>query len=283
MIDEFAKDANIEKETVLKLRNALRYSTDRTGFSWNDKQAVFNELPKNLRYQVAMAMHKGAAKYLSFFKKKDMVLISAVIPFLNPIFIKGGDLVYKLDEYADEIYFIVKGRVSLLYSTEEIILKALQRGAHFGDIETIQKIPRKYPVKAERDSELLILNKSILQLIMYEFPIIWDTMVHDAREKDETYEKCGIEIKLIRKLKINGEIDDLHPEELKKIIELKCTKYSLARQNSISKEPTMNDLMEILKEVKSKLINLEKTTAELQRALIDHHIPIPNTELAEQT
>jgi hypothetical protein len=44
------------------LRHALRYSIEQSGFSWRDKQSIFNELPKVLRYEMALAMHHGVIK-----------------------------------------------------------------------------------------------------------------------------------------------------------------------------------------------------------------------------
>lgn len=161
VIDEFSKEAKLSKDIKHRLRHALRYSTEKTGFSWNDKQSIFNELPKILKYEVAMAMHHGAAKDIKFFEDKDQVLIASVVPFLNPMFTKRGEYVYDKGEYADEIYFVVKGRVSLVFGKEESLIKSLQRGSYFGEIEVIHKIPRKYPVKAVRDSELLIMNKAV--------------------------------------------------------------------------------------------------------------------------
>lgn len=161
VIDEFSKEAKLSKEIKHRLRHALTYSTEKTGFSWNDKQSIFNELPKILKYEVAMAMHQGAAKDIKFFEDKDQVLIASVVPFLNPIFIKRGDYVYSKAEYADEIYFVVKGRVSIVFGKEELCIKSFQRGSYFGEIEVIHKIPRRYSVKAIRDSELLVMKKAV--------------------------------------------------------------------------------------------------------------------------
>jgi hypothetical protein len=44
---------------------------ERSGYSWSDKQNIFNELPKVLKYEVALAMHHGAAKEIGFFSTKD--------------------------------------------------------------------------------------------------------------------------------------------------------------------------------------------------------------------
>jgi hypothetical protein len=56
-IDEFARDAKLDRELVVRLRYALQYSTEKAGFSWDDKRELFDELPRDLRYEVACAMH----------------------------------------------------------------------------------------------------------------------------------------------------------------------------------------------------------------------------------
>jgi hypothetical protein len=115
LIDEFAKESQLHKDLKLKLRHALQYSTDKTGFSWTDKQHIFNELPKGLRYEVAMAMHHGAARKIPFFKGRDNVFVSTIIPFLQHQFCNKDEFVYEEGEYADEMYFIQKGRVNFVY------------------------------------------------------------------------------------------------------------------------------------------------------------------------
>jgi hypothetical protein len=60
------------------------YSAEKTGFSWADKLDLYNELPKNLRYEVSCIMHKGAARKLAFFRGKDKAFVSFVIPLLLP-------------------------------------------------------------------------------------------------------------------------------------------------------------------------------------------------------
>jgi CRP-like cAMP-binding protein len=48
--------------------------------------------------------------------------------------------VYKEGEYADEIYFIHRGRINLVHEVDEkiYVYKAIQRGSYFGDIEIIK-------------------------------------------------------------------------------------------------------------------------------------------------
>ena len=57
IIDEFAKEAKLSNDLKVQLRHAVQYSTEKTGFTWSDKLNIFNELPKELRYEAAIAMH----------------------------------------------------------------------------------------------------------------------------------------------------------------------------------------------------------------------------------
>ena len=67
------------------------------------------------------------------------------------------------------MYFLVEGRVNLVFGENDLVFKYLQRGAYFGDIEVIQQIPRKYTVKAVEDLELLVLNRNLWNIIQNDF------------------------------------------------------------------------------------------------------------------
>lgn len=195
IIEEFSREAKLEKDLKMRLRYALQYSTEKTGFSWADKQNIFNELPRALRYEVALAMHGGAAKTLPFFKGKDPVFISAIIPFLQPQLVEAGEMVYQEDEYADEIYFIQKGRVNYVYGENKLCYKSLQKGTYFGEIEVIRQIPRKYSIQSVVDTDLLIMNKSLMVLIITDFPIIAQEMTDISDMRDKVNDKAKYDMK----------------------------------------------------------------------------------------
>jgi CRP-like cAMP-binding protein len=60
------------------------------------------------------------------------------------MFVNRNEVVYKEDEYADEIYFIVRGRINYVATEENYDYKSLNRGGYFGDIEVMKRMPRKY-------------------------------------------------------------------------------------------------------------------------------------------
>ena len=187
-IDEFASEAKLDKSLRYRLRHALRYSIEQTGFSSSDKRSIFNELPRQLKYEVALAMHRGAAKNIPFFSEQDQVFVASIVPFLNSQYVQKMHVIYKEKEYADEIYFIVEGRCVLMIN-EKHVIKKLQRGSYFGEIEVIQQIPRKFTVSAATDVELLTMNKRILYVIKSDFPAVYEEMKEVAATRNHLNEK----------------------------------------------------------------------------------------------
>lgn len=273
IIDEFVKEAKLTKKLKSKIRYALKYSTEKTGFSWEDKLTIFNELPKRLKYEVSMAMHHGAARNISFFSKKDEVVISAIVPFLKPIFVAFNDLVYSKNQYSEEIYFIVRGKVAYFFGDNNFELTQILKGCYFGDIEVVLQIPRKYSAKASKDSELLIMNKELIAEITQEYPKIWDEIKNFALKKNEIYE-----IEIIKRLesdfiKKKASITSMDPNKLNFSISKrlkKMEKYdklnrksgSVARTHKLSLE----DLFEKLESMCSTISSLEKEVDSIRNA-----------------
>ena len=45
------------------------------GFNWAEKYALFLEIPKHLRFEVAQNLHAGAARRIGFFKGRDPMFV----------------------------------------------------------------------------------------------------------------------------------------------------------------------------------------------------------------
>jgi hypothetical protein len=60
----------------------LTYSSEKTGSSLADKYEIFEELPKNLRYEVVLLMHNKAATRIKLFQNKDALFVISIVPFL---------------------------------------------------------------------------------------------------------------------------------------------------------------------------------------------------------
>jgi len=72
---------------------------------------------------------------------------------------KSEDLIYKKGEYADEMYFIIKGRVGYVCEEDNQVFKTISMGSYFGDVELIKKCDRKNTLKAILSCDLLTMNR----------------------------------------------------------------------------------------------------------------------------
>jgi CRP-like cAMP-binding protein len=242
IVDEFAKESHLSKAIQKRLRSALRYSTDKQGFSWADKIGIFNELPRKLRYEVALVMHKGAVKNFPFFANKDPVFISSTVPFLQSIMIPEGEFIFKEGEYADEIYFLVRGRAALVTADGKVPYKSLQANSYFGEIEMIKQVPRRYSSMALVECDLLTLSRQMVNLIKEEFPGIWTEMVEVAEHRDKLNAHTKRALRHLQMLKRTGQIEGMNQEQIKESVDA----YAKASEPFEVEEPNEEKELESL-------------------------------------
>jgi len=254
VVDEFARQSHLSKDIQKKLRNALRYSTEKQGFSWSDKINIFNELPRNLRYEVSLAMHKGAARTLPFFANKDPVFISSVVPFLQSVMIPEGEYIFKETEYADEVYFLIKGRAALVAGNDKIPYKSLQANSYFGEIEVIKQIPRKYSAMALVDCDFLTLSRQMTVVIKEEFPVVWNEMIQVAEERDKLNYQTKRALKQMQKLKMTGEIEGMSQEAIRESVEA-YAKYKQEKATSEDQDTeALDNLNNFIQMIESQML-----------------------------
>ena len=108
-LNEFCKDAKIDKELRHKLRKALEYTSRKNKFSWIDKQKIFIELPPHLKSEVAMKMYDGVIENIQFFKDKDSTFIALIVPMLQALKTNPHEYIYKKGDHpnASMIYIYI--------------------------------------------------------------------------------------------------------------------------------------------------------------------------------
>lgn len=221
-IDEFCSEADINKDLQSKLRKALKFSTEKQGGSWGQKEIILSELPRGLKYELAMNMFQGAAKKIRFFESHEQALVASVVPLLQPIFISANDIVYKEGEIADEIYFIGKGRVTYCYGNENNTVAWIHCGNYFGDIEVVMNTSRIFKAVAIHDCELFIMNRDLIEMLIETFHNVWEGLCKEALGKFKLYQKTKIRLEEMQKLRVSGRLSKINFNEFKKLIEEKC-------------------------------------------------------------
>ena len=72
----------------------------------------------------------------------DPVFVCAVALYLVPTFVCENEYIYQERDYAEEVYFVINGRVSYVFGMKSVVYKNIQPGAYFGEVEIIRKTRR---------------------------------------------------------------------------------------------------------------------------------------------
>jgi CRP-like cAMP-binding protein len=168
---------------------------------------MFDSLPKKLRYEVSMAMYEGAAAKIPFFQGRSPEFISTIIPYLRYMYLDTGDCVYRQGDDSDELYVILRGRVTFVIGRESMVFKRMLEGAYFGDVEVILRSKRLCTCCMEYDGELLVMPKPMLKFVAIEFPEVFQEMEKLARERKQRIIEGMDEVEeALRKLQEESEI-----------------------------------------------------------------------------
>ncbi|OMJ85032.1 hypothetical protein SteCoe_13754 [Stentor coeruleus] len=171
-LNEFANATKLPESIKKKIKTHITHNHEENVYSWFDKDALLKELPSSLRREISIHMHKKIVDQISFFQDKDPQFISYVVPKLKNVHMQAGEILCKEGDYAEEIFFLVKGRVNLKTSTG-IVFKSYLQGSYFGEVEILHGKPRQHTMQiASRYAEFLVISKRDFLNILKEFPNI---------------------------------------------------------------------------------------------------------------
>lgn len=71
IIEQFANDSKLSKNLKIKIKEALEYNCKKTNFLWFKKHKIIDELPNDLKHELATQLHNGCTKKLFFFWEKS--------------------------------------------------------------------------------------------------------------------------------------------------------------------------------------------------------------------
>jgi len=209
-IHEFATETGISKDTKIKIRKAVQENAVKRGLVWSDKHALFSELPKNLRFEVATSMYKGIYSLFPLFKERDSAFVSHVMTKLRPIKCRNEEFLYKENDFADEVYFISEGRVNLVTPESLIVYKSLLRGSYLGEVEIVLLRPRQNTAQCFGDCQLLILSRVDFREMMKTFPTEAKTIIKIAKERSKKNTEAYREtVRLLELKRVKGSLKDL--------------------------------------------------------------------------
>ena len=113
-VNQFGKETKLPSALRRRLRKVLEYNSNKVGFNIEQQREIFEELPLKLKCEIAMIMHHGAIKSMSFFHNKDPTFIVDFVILLKPLQVQQSEVLWNEGDPPSEVYFIINGKVDFL-------------------------------------------------------------------------------------------------------------------------------------------------------------------------
>ena len=101
-MNDFCDEMKIDNKLKERLKKTLEYNSQKNSFLWADKSNVFNDLPINLRYEIAMNVHQKVMSEILFFREcDDKYFVVRTLPLLKPLMVKEKELLWTVGANPD--------------------------------------------------------------------------------------------------------------------------------------------------------------------------------------
>ena len=97
-------------------------------------------------------------------------------------YVEAREKVYMRDDYANEVYWIVKGSVHFLYGMA-FKWRHMLDGSHFGEYEVIKRKPREFSVETAKRGEFLVMKRSVIDLMSRDYHEVYQNLKKLANER----------------------------------------------------------------------------------------------------
>ncbi len=185
---------NIEKLSALIHYRKMPYDLQRRIrdyylFMWKkrlgyDESIFLQGLPHHLQQEVALYLKKDVIDNIPLFKGAGNDFIRDVAFHLEPLILIPGDYICTKGEIGREMYFVLKGNLSVLAENNEDILATMSDGDFFGEIALFNNIRRTASVRAETYCDIYKLDKSGFDKVLQRFPHFAKKIEEKAKSRD---------------------------------------------------------------------------------------------------
>lgn len=193
-VELYAKDTHLPESLYKEITKEIKLTAETTTLDEYQRFALLAQLSKPLRISLSLEMFDCAASKIAFFQEIDSACLMHVLPLLTRREVQAGVRLYSKGEYADEVYFVLEGRLACVYGPRHIAFKSVLQGAYWGEIELIDMVPREYTLMTEHQSDLLIMSKLLFETMMSEFPYVAQKIRDTARIRRTKIQECLNEV-----------------------------------------------------------------------------------------
>jgi len=189
-------------ENMEKLRALIHYHdipselekriSDYFTYEWKqklgyDESELMESLPFGLRNDLQLEFKNKTIKHISIFEGADEKFVREIALYLTPIVLTPGDYLFRAGDRANSMFFIKKGKISVLSEDEKQELTILKSGDFMGEIALFKKSNRTATVKSIGYSDIYELHKKEFEKVIKKYPEIASRIKEKSISREQRY------------------------------------------------------------------------------------------------
>ena len=148
-----------------------------------DESAFITKLPLGLQNEVSLFLKRDILDKIPLFKGIDDRFLREMSLHLRPVVFTPGEYVFREGDKGNEMFFVIQGKLEVIYSDENKIKNNLGDGDFFGEIALFKNMNRTASIRAITYSDLYILDKEVFDYCLKRFPEITDQIKETAEQR----------------------------------------------------------------------------------------------------
>ncbi len=175
----------LPKPLRVKIMDFYKYMwKNRLGY---DETSFLHSLPENIQTEVALCLKKEVIEKVSIFQNASEEFKRQIALQLKPMFLTPGDYIFKANDIAEEMYFVVNGELNTLTQTEDRIITKLSTGDFFGEIALFKNQNRSATIKAVNYCDIYTLDKISFNKVIRSYPEIGRLIKATVEARENNY------------------------------------------------------------------------------------------------
>ena len=138
---------------------------------------VLSELPQSLQLKLNLEVNRQVVNSVPLFHNCSEEVLASVIEQLYQIVMLPGEYACEQGDIGEEMYFIVRGRIQIIYECQRgtrTELAIRKDGEFFGETALINNQPRSASAKALSYCDMLVLARSGFAVIKHRHAGVFD-------------------------------------------------------------------------------------------------------------
>ncbi|OQV13921.1 putative Cyclic nucleotide-gated cation channel subunit A [Hypsibius exemplaris] len=145
-----------------------------------DPKTLIVGLPPSLTAELALQLYRKVIEQVPIFKNTPIAFKKMMAAIVQPLYIKEGEHVIKLDDTGSELYFVYRGSIEVQFCNGVTSPQLVRAGRVLGEVAFFMKETSRISCQARENSDLYYATRKDFDLILEHYPEVREMLMEQV-------------------------------------------------------------------------------------------------------